>query len=204
MLCQFGRERTVLELEKMMAEDKVSSEAAEQIEMISRNWGWFLALGIAMIVLGFIAIASPYLGTFAAARVFGWIMIFTAVSTAIHAATTRGWGGFFLQVLLAFLYLVAGYWLLTQPLSGAITLTVVLIAVLFVQGLLLIAEGIQIRPMNGWGWLLASGLASLLLSLMIWQRFPSSAAWALGLLFGVSLLSSGWSFVALALGSRGK
>ncbi len=177
---------------------------AEQVEKISQNWGWFLALGIAMIVLGLIAIASPYFGTLAAARVFGWVMVFTGVSTAVHAATTRGWGGFFLQVLMAFLYLVGGYWLLTQPLSGAITLTVVLIAVLIVQGLLLIGEGLAIRPADGWGWLLASGVASLILSLMIWQKFPSSAGWALGLLFGVSLLSTGWSFVSLGLATRGK
>jgi uncharacterized membrane protein HdeD (DUF308 family) len=171
-------------------------------DKIAANWGWFLALGIVLVILGAAAIISPFYGTLAGARVFGWLMIFGGIMTAVHAFGARGWGGVILQGLIAIVWVIGGFWLLTQPLAGAITLTIVLIAVLLVQGLFSVIEAFQIRPTEGWGWMLASGVASVILGIMLWQKFPSSALWAIGLLFGLSLVFNGWSFIALALGAR--
>jgi uncharacterized membrane protein HdeD (DUF308 family) len=181
-----------------------SASADDTAERIAANWGWFLALGILLIIVGAAAIISPFYGTLAGARVFGWIMIISGIMTAVHAAGARGWGGVILQVLIAIVYIIGGIWLLAQPLAGAITLTIVLIAVLLVQGLFSAIEAFQIRPTEGWGWMLASGVASVILGIMLWQKFPSSALWAIGLLFGLSLVINGWSFVALALSAREK
>jgi uncharacterized membrane protein HdeD (DUF308 family) len=78
----------------------------------------------------------------------------------------------------------------------------VLIAVLLAHGLFTAIEAFQIRPTEGWGWMLWSGVASIILGIMLWMKFPSSALWAIGLLFGLSLAINGWSFIALALGAR--
>ena len=175
--------------------------ADEMADKIAANWGWFLALGIALIILGAAAISSPFYATLAGARIFGWLMIFSGIVTAVHVARAQGWGGVILQVLIASVYIIGGLWLLTQPLSGALTLTMVLIAVLLVQGIFSAIEALQLRPTEGWGWMLASGMVSVILGIMLWQKFPSSALWAIGLLFGLSLMINGSSFVALALGA---
>ncbi len=185
-----------------MATGAVSAGDLSRQASVKEHWGMFLALGIALVILGAMAISSPYLGTISATRVLGWVMLFTGALTAFHGGTVRGWGGAILQLLVALLYIVAGIWLLTQPLSGAVTLTLVLIAILIGQGVIWIAEAFQIRPIRGWIWLLLSGIISIILGLMIWQKFPSSAVWALGLLFGTGLLVNGLSFIFMALGSR--
>ena len=185
-----------------MSQQGSSTSANETAERIAANWGWFLALGILLIIVGAAAIISPFYGTLAGARVFGWIMIISGIMTAVHAAGARGWGGVILQVLIAIVYIIGGIWLLAQPLAGAITLTMVLIAVLLAHGLFTVIEAFQIRPTEGWGWMLWSGIASIILGIMLWMKFPSSALWAIGLLFGLGLIFNGSSFVALALAAR--
>ena len=184
-----------------MSQQGSSTSAHDTAERISANWGWFLALGIVLVILGIAAFMFPLYGTLAGARVLGWIMIASGIMTAGHAFGTRGWGGV-LQALIAIVYVIGGFWLLAQPLAGAITLTMVLIAVLLAHGLFTAIEAFQIRPTEGWGWMLWSGVASIILGIMLWMKFPSSALWAIGLLFGLSLAINGWSFIALALGAR--
>ncbi len=172
-------------------------------DKIAANWGWFLALGIVLVILGTAAFVFPVFGTLAGTRVFGWVMLITGLVTAVHAFGAQGWGGVLLQVLIALLYLFGGFWLLTQPLSGAVTLTLVVIAVLFVHGIVSAIEALQIRPIPGWGWMLASAVASIILAILLWMQFPSSALWAIGLLFGLNLAINGWSFIVMALSARG-
>lgn len=58
------------------------------------------------------------------------------------------------------------------------------------------------RLRDNWGWLLVSGLLSLIAGVLIWIGWPSSAAWALGLLVGIELIFGGWSMILLALAAR--
>ena len=173
-------------------------------EKIAAHRGWFLALGIALVVLGTAAILFPFYGSLAGARIFGWIMLFSGIATAVHAHRASGWGLALLQALIAIAYALAGVWLLSNPLMGVATLTLVLIAVLLFQGIVAAVEAFQIRPAEGWGWMLVSGIASIVLAIMLKMEFPSSAMWAIGLLVGVSLALHGWSFVAMALGASKK
>lgn len=175
---------------------QVSAVAADKI---ADHRGWFMALGIALIVLGTAALMFPVYGSLVGARIFGWIMLFSGIATAAHAFRARGWGGVLLQMLIAIAYGVGGMWLIAHPVAGVATLTLVLIAVLLVQGVLSTIEAFQVRPAKGWGWMLVSGLMSLLVALMIKLELPGSALWAIGLWLGVGLAINGWSFVALAL-----
>jgi uncharacterized membrane protein HdeD (DUF308 family) len=185
-----------------MGQQESSSSTNEMADKIAANWGWFLALGAALVIFGTAAIVSPLYGTTAGARIFAWLMFFGGIATAVHAFSARGWSGVIFQVIIAIVYIAGGIWLLSQPLSGALPLTLVLIWVMLIHGLFTVLESLQIRPAEGWGWMLVSGGASVLLAIMLWMKFPSSALWAIGLLFGLSLVINGWSFVALALGAR--
>jgi uncharacterized membrane protein HdeD (DUF308 family) len=172
------------------------------MEVLSRNWGWLLALGILMIILGAIAIAAPVAATIAVQFMLGWLLVITGIAEAIHAFMVRGWRGFLLELLSAVLYLGVGILLLVNPLEGALALTIVLAAFLVVEGIFKIIMAMRVRDHDGWGWLLASGILSVILGALIWAQWPASGLWVIGLLVGIQLLFTGWSLVMLALAAR--
>ena len=106
----------------------------------------------------------------------------------VHAFSARGWQGFALHLLGGVLYLLVGGWMILKPLLGALALTLLLAAFLLVQGIFQIALALRIRPARGWGWPLASGVVTLLLAVLIYAGWPSSALWVIGLLVGIHLL----------------
>ena len=186
--------------------DQISQAAndalAEARRQITDNWGWFLALGIVLIAAGAAAIAFPLLSTIATKIALGWIFLIAGALIVVHAFSIRRWQGFLLGLLIGALYLVAGGWLAFTPFAGIIALTILLAALFLAEGLLEVIMAVRVRPHEGWGWLLVSGVVAIAVGVLIAAELPSSAAWAIGLLTGINLLSSGVSFVALALAGR--
>ena len=173
-------------------------------QTVSDNWGWFLALGIVLVVAGIAAIMFPLLSTIAAKIALGWIFLAAGIVMIIHAFSIQKWGGFLMELLLGVLYLFAGGWLAFFPFTGIVTLTILLAALFLAEGVLEVIMGFRVRPHEGWGWLVFSGLIAVAVGLLIAAELPSSAVWAIGLLVGVNLLSTGISFIVLALaGKRG-
>lgn len=169
---------------------------------ISEKWGWFLALGIVLIVVGLAAIVWPFPATIATKVVLGWLFLVGGVFMVIHAFSAQGWGGFLWSLLIGALYLIAGAYLSFFPLTGLLTLAI-LLAVLFVaEGAFEVIMAFRIRPHEGWGWMLLSGIAAIVVGAIIAMDLPGSAIWALGLLVGINLLFSGWSYLFLALAGR--
>lgn len=172
------------------------------MEALSRNWGWLLALGILMLILGVLLIGAPMVATLAVQIFLGWILLIGGIAQGIHAFMVREWRGFMLELLSGILYLVVGILLLNNPVQGALALTLVLAIFLVVEGIFKIVMGFQVRGHDGWVWLVASGVLSLILGAMIWSEWPSSALWVIGLLVGIQLLFTGWSLIMLALAAR--
>ena len=172
------------------------------MEALSRNWGWLLALGILMIILGVFAIGAPVVATIAFQVVLGWLLVIGGIAEAIHAFMAQNWRGFLFELLSAILYIVVGALLLFNPLLGAAALTLLLAVFLVVEGIFKIIMALRVRDHRGWGWLLASGIVSLILGAMIWAQWPASGLWVIGLLVGIQLLFTGWSLVMLALAAR--
>jgi uncharacterized membrane protein HdeD (DUF308 family) len=172
------------------------------MEVLSRNWGWLLAFGILMVVLGMVAIAIPKPATLAVQVALGWILVIGGIAEGIHAFMAQGWRGFLLELLSAILYLVVGVLLLVNPVEGALALTIVLAAFLIVEGIFKIIMAMRVRDHRGWGWLLASGILSVILGALIWAEWPASGLWVIGLLVGIQLLFTGWALVMLALAAR--
>jgi uncharacterized membrane protein HdeD (DUF308 family) len=180
----------------------IDSALAEAKRHISESWGWFLALGILLILAGVAAIAFPLLSTIATKIMLGWIFLIAGVVMAVHAFSIQQWRGFLMELLLAVLYIVVGGWLAFFPFTGIITLTILLAALFLAEGVLEVIMAMRVRPHEGWGWLLISGLIAIVVGVMIAAELPGSAAWAIGLLAGINLLSTGVSFVVLALAGR--
>jgi uncharacterized membrane protein HdeD (DUF308 family) len=140
--------------------------------------------------------------TIAVQVMLGWLLVISGIGEAIHAFMAQGWRGFLLELLSAVLYLGVGVLLLVNPLEGALALTFVVAVFLLVEGIFKIITALRVRDHRGWGWLLASGIVSVILGVLIWAQWPASGLWVIGLLVGIQLLFTGWSLVMLALAAR--
>lgn len=174
----------------------------ETRKLIADKWGWFLALGIVLIVAGLAAIAFPLFSTIAAKIMLGWLFLIGGVMLILHAFNAQAWQGFLWSLLIGILYAVAGGYLAFFPLTGLLTLAILLAMLFIAEGVFEVIMALRVRPHEGWGFLLLSGIAALLVGVLIGIDLPGSAVWALGLLVGINLLFSGWSYVFLAMAGR--
>jgi uncharacterized membrane protein HdeD (DUF308 family) len=181
------------------ARGQLRDTLARAESQIGEHWVLYLILGLVLLLGGLAAIAFPFLSTLAAKLALGWIFLFSGGMAIVHAFTAGKWRGFFFNLLIGILYVVAGGYLLLLPLSGIITLTIVVAALFLADGLLEAIMAFRVKPHEGWGWVLASGLAAIAAGLLIALQLPNSATWAIGLLVGIKMIFAGWSFIALAL-----
>jgi uncharacterized membrane protein HdeD (DUF308 family) len=195
-------EEEVHPMTEQFSQADVDAAIAAARRAIAERWGWFLALGIVLLLAGIAAIAFPLLSTIAAKIALGWIFLAGGAVLIIHGFSIKEWRGFLLGLLIGLLYLVAGGWLAFFPFTGIVTLTILLAALFLAEGVLEAIMAVRVRPHEGWGWLLLSGLVAIAVGVLIAYELPSSATWAIGLLAGVNMLSTGASFVVLALAGR--
>jgi uncharacterized membrane protein HdeD (DUF308 family) len=184
------------------ARQQVRDTVAEVESQIARHWVWYLILGIVLSLGGIAAIAFPFLSTITAKLALGWIFLVTGVVTVVHGFSIGNWRGFFWNLLIGILYVIAGAYLVLLPLAGIVTLTLLIAVVLLADGILEIIMAYRLRPHSGWGWVLASGVAAIIAGVLIASQLPSSATWVIGVLVGIKMIMAGSSFIALALGSH--
>jgi uncharacterized membrane protein HdeD (DUF308 family) len=154
--------------------------------------------GILMLICGFLAIALPLASGIGIAIVIGWLVLISAVWHLIFAFRSRGVGGVLWQVLLALVYGAAGLAILLYPLAGLAWLTLVLATFLLIEAGLEIVLYFSIHGRVNAGWVLVDAIITLVLAILIWAHWPSSSAWAIGTLVGVSLIFSGVSRLMLS------
>ncbi len=179
--------------------EKLKAEFAERIRENSKR---FTTFGIVLIVLGVLAILFPFLGSVFVKVTIGWFLLLTGAITLYAAFQTKTWNSAILTSAIGLLHLIAGAWLAFSPTGGLIALTFLLGIVFGLQGVVETAMALQNRGHKGWSWLLVSGIASLLLGMMVILGLPGTAVWALGLIAGINFVTTGIAFVALAQGVR--
>lgn len=172
-------------------------------EAIRQHWKLFLFQGLALMVLGLIAAGVPQVATLAITVLLGTLLLIGGAIRTFTLMTSRRSPGHGWSLLTAVLVMVLGLVLLIQPLEGVLTLTIVLIALLLIQGITSTVVALEYRRhLRNWGWMLLSGLVDLLLAALIWAGWPASAAWAIGLLVGLSIFFLGLALVMTALAAR--
>jgi uncharacterized membrane protein HdeD (DUF308 family) len=171
---------------------------------LHEHWVLFLVEGILLLILGLIAIVLPPIATLATALVLGWLFLISGVAGLITTFMMRQAPGFWWSLLSAILGIAAGIALLGWPVSGAVSLTLVLIVFFAVEGLASVMFALEHkRELSGrWGWMLVSGVIDLILAALILWGLPGTAAWALGVLVGINLVFGGSALIAMALGAR--
>jgi len=166
---------------------------------VKDSLGWCIGLSILMILTGVLAIALPQVAGIAVNLVVAWLLAFSGAAHLVFAWHTRTTRGALWELLLGVLYIVVGAYLLLHPVAGLVTLTLALAIYLFAEGVLELILSFRLRPMAGSGWLLFDGIITLILGVMIWRTWPSSTAWVIGTLVGISMLFSGISRLMLSL-----
>jgi uncharacterized membrane protein HdeD (DUF308 family) len=166
------------------------------------RWGWLLLLGIVQIIAGSIAIAVPIVASFAAAAIFGAVLIVSAIFQLLHAFKVRSWPRSAWLGLGGVAYAIAGILIAKNPIGGELALVVMIAILLIADGALRAAVAMAVRPLAGWGWLIAGGLASIVVGVILLIGWPATALWTTGLLLGINLVIIGTVHIALALASR--
>jgi len=187
----------------------IDTSRAERIQTAMRgtlraHWGLFLSEGIVLLVLGIGAVVLPPVATVAVEIIIGWLLLISGIVGLMSTFLMRSAPGFWWSLVSALIALAAGIVLLRWPLSGALSLTLILTAFLFFEGVVSIFYALDHkRELSGrWGMMLASGVVDLFLAGMILLGLPGTAAWAIGLLVGVNLVFGGAALIAMALHAR--
>jgi uncharacterized membrane protein HdeD (DUF308 family) len=163
------------------------------------KWGWFVGLGVLLLILGGIAFGNLFIATVASVYVVGWLMLVAGIIEIMHAFGVKTWGRFFYWLLSGLLYAVAGFFAFDNPLLASAVLTFLLAVALIASGALRAWVGYSHRPERGWGWIVAAGLISVLAGLIIAMGWPVNSLWVLGLFLAIDLIFQGWSFIAIGL-----
>ena len=171
---------------------------------IHEHWGLFLAEGIILVLLGIAAIVLPPIATLAFTIIIGWVFLISGVVGLFTTFWARHVPGFWWSLISAIIGIAAGVVLLLWPITGTLSLTLVLIAFFVIEGIVSIMYAIEHRnQLTGrWGWMLVSGIIDLILAGIIFAGLPGTAVWALGLLVGINMLFGGAALIAMALAAR--
>lgn len=172
---------------------------AGHLSEIRAKWGWFVALGVLMIVAGAIALGNLALGTVVSVLYIGALMAVSGIAQIVHAFQVKGWGAFGFWLLDGLLYLAAGIIAFVNPLLAASVLTLMLGAALVVGGIFRLVAAFKMRPADNWGWLALSAVLTILLGLIVVLGWPVSGIWVLGMLLGIDLVFNGLAVLMLGL-----
>ena len=180
---------------------KIDPKDVEKVmEKLKGSWGWLILFGIISLIGGFLCFANPWAATIAADYLAGFFFMVLGIAQIVHSFSVREWGGFMWTLGVGVLTLLVGVVLVADPIAGATSLTFVVGILLFFLGGAKIAYALTLRPVEGWIWMLLSGIVSIVLGVLIFYNFPWAAAVVLGLFLGVeltfngvTLLMTGWA-----------
>lgn len=169
---------------------------------LAKTWKALMAIGVLAIVVGCIAILVPAVASVGTAIFIGWILLIAGAFLVAAAFSAHSVGTLLLRMLWALLTVVVGLWLIVEPHNGTLTLTLVLGLYFLFMGVTRIVVAFLGRGQPNAGLVGLSGVAGLLIGILVLAKFPSSADWAIGLLVGIDLIFAGWTLTSVALVGR--
>jgi uncharacterized membrane protein HdeD (DUF308 family) len=157
--------------------------------------GW----GFAVMLLGILAVSAPFISGIAATSLVSVLITAAGLTMTTYAFKAGSFGKGLLQFLFGGITVVCGVAMFMTPMFSMWTLTALLIAYFVVDGGFAIYSGIKGRPEPGYGWVIVSGIASIVLAVLLYRQWPDSGKYAVGLLVGIRLIFSGWSIAMLGM-----
>jgi uncharacterized membrane protein HdeD (DUF308 family) len=171
---------------------------------VREHWKAFLIEGILLAILGLAAIVVPPLASLAVTIFLGWLFLISGIAGLALTFWARRLPGFWWSLVSAVLAIVAGFILLTRPVQGTFTLTIVVGVYFVAEGVATIMYALEHRRelSHRWSWLLVGGLMDIIIAAIIIAGLPGSALWAVGLLVGINLLFGGATLIGVALAAH--
>lgn len=168
-------------------------------EKMQKRWGWFVLLGILLILLGVGVIGSAFVST--PSSVFGFLLISAGIVNVVQSVLASEWRGVFLSLLLAVLYVILGLLWMVNPTTAIFNITFLIAAFCGIAGFFKMATSYLMR-FEKWKWIFFNGLITFILGCLIYFVWPQSALWMIGAFVGVDMILSGWSWIVLSLSGR--
>ena len=159
-------------------------------------------VGILLVIAGFLSLLAPLGAGLSITVMIGVLLLLSGAAKLVLVFKAGSIGEGILLAIFAVLSVIAGGFMISQPVSALAALTLFLAAYFVASGIVQVIGAFGARPEAGWGWLLFGGVVSVILGAMIWRQFPFSGIWALGTLVGVQLMMSGWTLIAVGRLSR--
>src|ERR1700761_2597936 len=171
---------------------------------VREHWKAFLFEGILLVILGLAAIIVPPLASLAVTIFLGWLFLISGIAGLVLTFWARQLPGFWWSLISALLAIAAGFVLLTRPVQGTLTLTIVVGVYFVAEGVATIMYALEHRRelSQRWSWLLVAGLMDIIIAASIIAGLPGSAVWAIGLLVGINLLFGGATLIGVALAAH--
>ena len=185
----------------MSREFSVTSLHLIGVDELRKRWGWFVGLGILLVILGVIALGSSVVFTIASILFFGFLMFFVGVLQTLHSLVAKRWGGFFLDLVIGILNSAVGVMIIMYPEVAAEAATLLIAMFLIFGGIFRIVLALAIRFHHVF-WLIAHGTINVMLGVLILRQWPLSGLWVIGLFIGIDMFCNGWSLVMLGLAAR--
>ncbi|MCZ6889543.1 MAG: HdeD family acid-resistance protein [Gammaproteobacteria bacterium] len=151
--------------------------------------------GVVTVIFGVLAIGAPMASGIAVTMVVAVLLIASGVTGTIYAFKAGSLGKGVVRLLFGGITVVVGVCMIASPLVGLASLTLLLAIYFLADGLSQIMAGVGARPIDGWGWVVFSGVASVVLAVLIWMEWPLSGAWAVGVLVGIRMMVMGWAMI---------
>jgi len=172
------------------------------LSAIKTNAGISIGVGVALIIAGIVAVCAPFVAGLSVMLMIGAMLIVGGIALCLLALRVGPFGIGFPLLLMGVLMLLAGGYVLAHPVAALASMTLLLAVYFVVAGLVEMAAGFSARPDPGWGWMVTSGVVTLLLGMMLWRQYPLSGVWAIGTLFGIKLLMTGVSMTSIGMAVR--
>ncbi len=170
---------------------------------LSEKWGWFVALGVAMIMAGGIAFGNVMAATVASVYTVGIVMLLGGMLHLGQAFRVKKWESVFYWILSGACYTVAGVFAFLNPLLASAVLTFLMAIALIVAGAFRMWTALKLRPLNGWGWIALGGLVTLVAGLVLAAGWPVNSLWILGLFLAIDLVMQGLALIAFGVLAKG-
>lgn len=165
------------------------------LDGIRENASAAVTAGVVLLIAGILSVAAPLAAGLSITIMVGVLLAIGGISECALAFKAGAFGRGLLMFVVGLLMTLAGLYMVTQPAAGLISLTMILVFYLVVTGVFELLIALQVRPADGWGWLMFNAIVTLLLGIMLWRQFPLSGVWAIGVLFGIKMVFSGWALI---------
>jgi uncharacterized membrane protein HdeD (DUF308 family) len=172
--------------------------AAVPQNVSTRSMVWAILLTI----IGFLALVLPVVSSIGIVMIIAWVVIFSSVFQFVYAFHSSGIGSILWKLLVAVVYFIAGVYLVTHPVLGVASLTLVLAAFFVAEAVMDFIGYFHGRAAGASGWILVDGVITLVLGVLIWMQWPSSSLWVIGTLVGISLIMTGTTRLMMCLAAR--